>query len=175
VHLVDEKARPHTRVSPHDAVHVLGTGVEDPDSAEVAAIDDRTHDRHDPCGAQRDVALAVPPHDVSRGGARLQALLREGRTALQDEQCVGARRSDVRRERLVAGSLWNPATGQFDPLRLLLAIVVRGWTPDDFAREAECGRTSVYKALQGKGVRDATAIAIFRTLARREPRLPLAG
>lgn len=76
---------------------------------------------------------------------------------------------------LVHASLWNPMTGQFDPPRLRLAIVVRGWTADDFAREAECGRTSVYKALQGKGVRDATAIAIFRTLARREPRLPLAG
>jgi hypothetical protein len=71
--------------------------------------------------------------------------------------------------------LRNPTTGQFDPPRLRLAIVVRGRTPDDFAREAACGRTSVYKALQGKGVRDATAIAIFRTLARREPQLPLAG
>jgi predicted transcriptional regulator len=75
----------------------------------------------------------------------------------------------------LAASVWNPATGQFDPTRLRLAIVVREWTAEDFAKEADCGRTSVYKALQGKGVRDATAIAIFRTLAKREPRLPLAG
>lgn len=71
--------------------------------------------------------------------------------------------------------LWNPSTGRFDPGCLRLALVIRGWTAEDFAREGECGRTSVYKALQGKGVRDATAIAILRSLARREPRLPLAG
>jgi len=75
----------------------------------------------------------------------------------------------------LGASIWNPATGRFDPTRLRLALVVRGWTAEDFARDAECGRTSVYKALQGKGVRDATAIAILRSLRKREPQLPLAG
>lgn len=71
-------------------------------------------------------------------------------------------------------SLWDPVTGRFDPARLRLALVVRGWTADDFAKEADCGRTSIYKALQGKGVRDATAIAIFRALSRRQPGLSVA-
>ena len=70
-------------------------------------------------------------------------------------------------------SLWDPATGRFDPARLRLAIVTRGWTPDEFAMEAKCGRTSVYKALQGQGIRDATAIAILRALVKREPTLML--
>ena len=70
-------------------------------------------------------------------------------------------------------SRWDPATGRFDPARLRLAIVARGWTADDFDKEADCGRTSVYKALQGKGVRDGTAIAILRALMKREPGLSL--
>jgi hypothetical protein len=71
--------------------------------------------------------------------------------------------------------LWDPATGRFDPARLRLAMVVRGWTADDLAKEADCGRTSIYKALQGKGVRDATAIAIFRALSKRQPCVSLSG
>jgi len=54
-----------------------------------------------------------------------------------------------------------------------LALVLREWTAEAFAVDTGCGRSSVYKALQGQGVRDRTAIAIFRGLAQREPRLPL--
>jgi hypothetical protein len=70
--------------------------------------------------------------------------------------------------------LWEATTGRFDPAQLRSAIVVRGWTADEFATEAACVRTSVYKALQGKGVRDATAIAILRALSTRRP-LSLSG
>ena len=69
--------------------------------------------------------------------------------------------------------LWDPGTGRFDPVRLRLALVLREWTAEAFAVDTGCGRSSVYKALQGQGVRDRTAIAIFRGLAQREPRLPL--
>ena len=69
--------------------------------------------------------------------------------------------------------LWDPGTGRFDPIRLRLELVVREWTPETFAVDTGCGRSSVYKALQGQGVRDRTAIAILRGLAQREPRLPL--
>ncbi|MGA2283923.1 MAG: hypothetical protein ABSH07_09715 [Candidatus Dormibacteria bacterium] len=67
---------------------------------------------------------------------------------------------------------WDAATGRFDPIRLRLALVVREWTPETFAVDTGCGRSSVYKALQGQGVRDRTAIAILFGLAQREPRLP---
>lgn len=72
-------------------------------------------------------------------------------------------------------SLWDPTSGRFDPVRLRLALVVRDWTADAFAHDTGCGRTSIYKALQGSGVRDRTAISILRGLAQREPRLPLTG
>jgi hypothetical protein len=65
--------------------------------------------------------------------------------------------------------LWDPRTGRFDGTRLRLALVSRGWTPEDFAENAKVSRSSVYKALQGVGVRDRTAIAIFAGLAQREP------
>jgi hypothetical protein len=68
--------------------------------------------------------------------------------------------------------LWDPRTGRFDPIRLHLALVLREWTPETFAVDTRCGRSSVYKALQGQGVRDRTAIAILRGLAQRERRLP---
>jgi hypothetical protein len=71
-----------------------------------------------------------------------------------------------------APPLWNPATGRFDRSSLRLALVRREWTPETFAVDTRCGRSSVYKALQGQGVRDRTAIAILRGLAQREPRLP---
>jgi hypothetical protein len=67
---------------------------------------------------------------------------------------------------------WDPGTGRFDPIRLRLALVLREWTPETFAVDTGCGRSSLYKALQGRGVRDRTAIAILRGLAQREPRLP---
>lgn len=68
--------------------------------------------------------------------------------------------------------VWDPATGRFDVRRLRWAIVVRGWTPSEFAERTSCSRTSVYKALAGHGVRDRTALAILQALAHRQPRLP---
>jgi DNA-binding phage protein len=68
--------------------------------------------------------------------------------------------------------LWDAGTGRFDPIRLRLALVLREWTAGSFAVDTGCGRSSVYKALQGQGVRDRTAIAIMHGLGQREPRLP---
>ena len=67
--------------------------------------------------------------------------------------------------------LWDPATGRFDAVRLRRAMVLRAWTPNEFAREAGCGRTSIYKAMTGYGVRDSTAIKILSALQRCQPRL----
>jgi hypothetical protein len=64
-----------------------------------------------------------------------------------------------------APPLWDPRTGRFDPVRLRSALVHREWTAETFAADTGCGRSSVYKALQGQGVRDRTAIAIGRGLA----------
>jgi predicted transcriptional regulator len=69
-----------------------------------------------------------------------------------------------------ASRLWNPATGRFDPAVLREAIVSRRWTAEEFALAARIGRTTVYKALNGEGVRDRTAIAILDGLARRRPK-----
>lgn len=72
----------------------------------------------------------------------------------------------------LALGIWDPATGQFNPAQLRLALVQRGWTAETFAREVGCGRSSVYKALTGSGVRDRTALAILQALARRQLLLP---
>jgi transcriptional regulator of acetoin/glycerol metabolism len=69
--------------------------------------------------------------------------------------------------------LWDPCTGRFDAPSLRAAIVMRGWTPDEFARAAGVGRTTIYKVLGGEGVRGRTAIAIFNGLALRRPRILL--
>jgi hypothetical protein len=68
--------------------------------------------------------------------------------------------------------LWDPATGRFDGARLRLALVLRELSPDELARDGGCSRTSVYKALAGHGVRDRTAIALLRGLARHPRKLP---
>lgn len=68
-------------------------------------------------------------------------------------------------------ALWDPRTGRFDAPLLRTAMVLRGWTPDEFARAAGIGRTTIYKVLAGDGVRDRTAIAIFQGLALKRPRI----
>jgi hypothetical protein len=73
----------------------------------------------------------------------------------------------------LAPPLWDPRTGRFDPIGLHSALVRREWTAKSFAVDTGCGRSSVYKALGGQGVRDSTAIAILRGLAQRERRLSL--
>jgi hypothetical protein len=65
--------------------------------------------------------------------------------------------------------LWRPETHNFDGPRLLRAIVARGWTIADFADAAHLHAATVYNAVQGRRVRDATAIAIFETLEKRQP------
>lgn len=69
--------------------------------------------------------------------------------------------------------IWDPRTGRFNAPRLQLALVLRGVTPEEFAQEAGVSRTSVYKALQGLGVRNRTAMRILGGLAQLRPRFPL--
>jgi hypothetical protein len=67
----------------------------------------------------------------------------------------------------------DPASGRFDPVQLRRALVRRGLSAEEFAQEVACGRSSVFKALTGHGLRDRTAIAILRGLADLPPRLEL--
>lgn len=71
------------------------------------------------------------------------------------------------------GSIWDPASGRFDVALLRLALVKRCLTPDDLARRGSVGRSSVYKALRGEGVRQRTAMHILVGLSRIEPVMPL--
>jgi hypothetical protein len=64
--------------------------------------------------------------------------------------------------------LWDAATGYFEPSVLRRAIVGRGWTVEDFARDAGLNQATVYALLGRKRVpHPTTAIAIFRTLSQR--------
>jgi hypothetical protein len=69
------------------------------------------------------------------------------------------------------GPLYDPTTGRFNVRRLQYEIFIRGWTStDEFARDCACGRTSVYKGVDGQPVRNRIARAILEGLHRREPR-----
>lgn len=68
---------------------------------------------------------------------------------------------------------WNPRTGIFDPAQLRLAIIQRGWTPVEFAKQAGISRGCFYNALNGCGVTDRTAIKVFQGLAQRQPFVPV--
>jgi predicted transcriptional regulator len=63
-------------------------------------------------------------------------------------------------------SLWDSVSGRFDGVRLHLEIVRRGLTVPQFAATVNCGRSSLYKAIRGHGVRDCTAIAILNGLEK---------
>jgi predicted transcriptional regulator len=65
--------------------------------------------------------------------------------------------------------LWDAAQGAFYGSILHQSIVARGWTIKDFARASRLDPGSVYHAIHGGRVRDATAIRIFQTLERRPP------
>jgi hypothetical protein len=65
--------------------------------------------------------------------------------------------------------LWDPITGAFVGVRLHRAIVARGWTLPEFALVTRLHLGSVYNAVKGKAVRDATAIRIFEALEKRRP------
>lgn len=65
--------------------------------------------------------------------------------------------------------LWCSTTRSFDGGRLHMAIVARGWTVPEFAGIARLHPASVYHALQGRAIRDTTAIRIFAALERRQP------
>lgn len=67
---------------------------------------------------------------------------------------------------------WNPKTGAFDTSQLRLAIVIRGWTVQEFASDARVSLGCLYNALKGCGVSDRTAIRMFKTLATRQPVVP---
>lgn len=65
--------------------------------------------------------------------------------------------------------LWDAEDGSFYGSHLRRSIVARGWTVPEFARASRLDPGSVYAAIQGRRVRDATAIRIFSTLERRPP------
>jgi predicted transcriptional regulator len=65
--------------------------------------------------------------------------------------------------------LWSAETSAFDGARLRRAIVSRGWTVPEFARAARIHAASAYNAVNGRQVRDSTAIRIFETLEKRQP------
>jgi len=50
-------------------------------------------------------------------------------------------------------------------------MLARGYTVDELADDAGLDRGSVHNALNGKNVRDTTAIKIFKALERRQPML----
>jgi predicted transcriptional regulator len=76
--------------------------------------------------------------------------------------------TDTNEEGSVRG-LWDATAGAFVGANLRRSIVARGWTVPDFARASRLDPGSVYGAIQGRRVRDATAIRIFETLERRSP------
>lgn len=65
--------------------------------------------------------------------------------------------------------LWDPASGRFNPARLLREMMLRLWIPDDLAREAGVSRTSVYKMLAGRGVLSRTAYKVLLAFQRCPP------
>jgi predicted transcriptional regulator len=65
--------------------------------------------------------------------------------------------------------LWDPCKGAFDGPALRRAIVSRGWTPHEFARATRLNVGSIYNAMRGKRVRDATVIRVFEVLEKRDP------
>ena len=69
----------------------------------------------------------------------------------------------------MSAGLWNAETRAFDGGALRRAIVARAWTTPEFARAARMNPASLYNALRGRPVRDATAIRIFDTLEKRPP------
>jgi predicted transcriptional regulator len=66
-------------------------------------------------------------------------------------------------------SIWNPARKAFEGPMLHRALIARGYTVDEFARESGVKSWSLYNALKGRHVRDATAIKIFKALEKRNP------
>lgn len=71
--------------------------------------------------------------------------------------------------REMGGDLWDAAARAFHGPILRRAIVARAWTPEEFARATRLHPGSIYNALQGRPVRDATAIRIFEALEKRQP------
>jgi predicted transcriptional regulator len=66
-------------------------------------------------------------------------------------------------------SLWNPATRSFEGAMLHRALIARGYTVDEFAKDSGVKHWSLYNALKGRRIRDQTAIKIFKTLEKRNP------
>lgn len=71
--------------------------------------------------------------------------------------------------------LWDAASGQFNGVQLRAAIVGRGWTVGEFARDARVSRACVYKALAGRAVSDRTVVSILAALEARRPSVLLDG
>ena len=67
--------------------------------------------------------------------------------------------------------LWNPSTRCWDGPRLHAAIIARSLTVREFAKLARISAAVIYKAIKGGRTTDATTIAIFDVLDRRQPRM----
>ncbi len=67
--------------------------------------------------------------------------------------------------------LWDGGTKRFDGPRLLHAIVVRGWTVEEFAAAARppMNPNTVRNAVHGKSCWATTARRIYETLDKRRP------
>jgi predicted transcriptional regulator len=67
--------------------------------------------------------------------------------------------------------LWDDTSHVFRSWALHRAILACGWTVPEFARASMVHPASIYRALDGRRVRDSTAIRIFEALEKRQPML----
>src|SRR6266487_2802805 len=80
--LVDEHPRLDTRVVVHELARLVEIGVEDADAADLALVGNRTDDREQPVGPQREIAPPVLPDDLVGAVAPVVG------ASLQDHQAV---------------------------------------------------------------------------------------
>src|SRR6266487_5044917 len=85
--LVDEHPRLDTRVVVHELARLVEIGVEDADAADLALVGNRTDDREQPVGPQREIAPPVLPDDLVGAVAPVVG------ASLQDHQAVRDRKS----------------------------------------------------------------------------------
>jgi hypothetical protein len=79
---------------------------------------------------------------------------------------------EVRIPEYFGNPLYDIRSGRFDPPGLLYALLLREMTPTQLAAEAGVARSTVFKALSGKGVSYSVALAILGALARHPRSLP---
>jgi len=69
-------------------------------------------------------------------------------------------------------SLWNPATRSFEGPMLHRALIARGYTVDEFAKDSGVKHWSLYNALKGRRVRDETIERLARSSSARSGGIP---